>query len=78
MSQLQDIFSTLFADRLVEAGPPEMDTVVFGGDSRYGLESMVTLRFMSALLPVYGDKVYDLQVEEFTTLRSVHDQLQTA
>ncbi|CAM4068174.1 hypothetical protein GCM10009799_46700 [Nocardiopsis rhodophaea] len=77
MEELQKIFSRLFAER-TGGETPDADTVVFGADSTYGLESMETLRFVSELLPTYGDKVYDLRVEEMTTLRSVHDQLKGA
>ncbi|WP_017622813.1 hypothetical protein [Nocardiopsis chromatogenes] len=74
MDELQKIFARLFESRL-EGGPPGPDTTVFGPDSTYALESMETLRFVSELLPLYGDSVYDLKVEELTTLRSVHEQL---
>ncbi|MFF5566321.1 hypothetical protein ACFY7Z_07125 [Streptomyces sp. NPDC012623] len=77
MDELRDIFLTLFGERSGGQVPGD-DTVIFGRDSQYGLESMDTLRFASALLPVFGDKVYDLRVEDVSSLRSVHDQLQTA
>ncbi|MFJ2753718.1 hypothetical protein [Streptomyces sp. NPDC087297] len=77
MDVLRKTFLELFEQRLDGAAPDD-DSVVFGSGSTYGLESMDTLRFVSALLPLYGDKVYDLQVEGISSLRSVHDQLETA
>ncbi|MFJ2606863.1 hypothetical protein ACIO13_18070 [Streptomyces sp. NPDC087425] len=77
MDVLRKTFLELFEQRLDGAVPGD-DSVVFGSESTYGLESMDTLRFVSALLPLYGDKVYDLQVEGISSLRSVHDQLETA
>ncbi|MEV5354478.1 hypothetical protein AB0N88_25165 [Streptomyces sp. NPDC093516] len=77
MDELRKIFLTLFGERSGGEAPGD-DTVVFGRDSAYGLESMDTLRFASALLPVFGDKVYDLKVEDVSSLRSVHDQLNAA
>ncbi|MBT2364802.1 hypothetical protein J7E88_05575 [Streptomyces sp. ISL-10] len=74
MDVLRKTFLDLFSERSGGAVPDD-DSVVFGSDSTYGLESMDTLRFVSALLPLYGDKVYDLKVEGITSLRSVHDQL---
>ncbi|WP_043635876.1 hypothetical protein [Nonomuraea candida] len=75
MDELRKLFLSLFAD-LTAGETPDDDTVVFGRDSEYGLESIDTLRFASALLPVYGDKVYDLKVENVSSLRSIYDQLQ--
>jgi acyl carrier protein len=75
MDQLEKIFVELFEDRLQGGERLDADAVVFGRSSAYGLESMDTLRFMAALLPVYGDRVYDLKIENFSTLRSVRDQL---
>ncbi|MFE1961336.1 hypothetical protein [Streptomyces sp. NPDC059479] len=77
MDQLREIFLGLFGERTGGEAPGD-DDVVFGRDSRYGLESMDTLRFASALLPVFGDAVYDLKVENVSSLRSIHDQLQPA
>ena len=77
MDVLRKTFLELFEQRL-DGAVPDDDSVVFGSTSTYGLESMDTLRFVSALLPLYGDKVYDLQVESISSLRSVHDQLETA
>ncbi|MFF3400319.1 hypothetical protein ACFYW6_17520 [Streptomyces sp. NPDC002659] len=77
MDVLRKTFLELFEQRL-DGAVPDDDSVVFGSASTYGLESMDTLRFVSALLPLYGDKVYDLQVEGISSLRSVHDQLETA
>ena len=77
MDVLRKTFLELFEQRL-DGAVPDDDSVVFGSGSTYGLESMDTLRFVSALLPLYGDKVYDLQVEGISSLRSVHDQLETA
>lgn len=77
MDVLRKTFLELFEQRL-DGAVPDDDSVVFGSESTYGLESMDTLRFVSALLPLYGDKVYDLQVEGISSLRSVHDQLETA
>ncbi|MFF0630064.1 hypothetical protein [Streptomyces sp. NPDC004296] len=74
MDQLRAIFLGLFGER-TGGEVPDDDAVVFGRDSLYGLESMDTLRFASALLPAFGDKVYDLKVEDVSSLRSVHDQL---
>ncbi|WP_405600506.1 hypothetical protein OG741_22200 [Streptomyces sp. NBC_01410] len=76
MDVLRKTFLELFEQRL-DGAVPDDDSVVFGSESTYGLESMDTLRFVSALLPLYGDKVYDLQVEGISSLRSVHDQLET-
>ncbi|MER7735985.1 hypothetical protein ABTX80_34420 [Streptomyces erythrochromogenes] len=77
MDVLRKTFLELFEQRL-DGAVPDDDSVVFGSGSTYGLESMDTLRFVSALLPLYGEKVYDLQVEGISSLRSVHAQLETA
>lgn len=74
---MQEKFVELFENR-IGGDEPKLDDVVFGSGNKYGLESMDILRFVSALLPIYGDKVYDLKVEEITTLRHVHDQLEAA
>lgn len=74
MDVLRKTFLEMFGERTGGAAPDD-DTVVFGSGNGYGLESMDTLRFVSALLPAYGDKVYDLKVEGITSLRSVHEQL---
>lgn len=74
MDELRDIFLRLFADK-VSLSTVDPDAVVFGPANTLGLASMETLRFVAALLPLYGDRVYDLKVEEITTLRSVYDQL---
>lgn len=73
-SKLLEVFLHVFPDRVSE--PPKPDDIVFGRDSIYGLESMDTLRFASALLPVYGDKVYDIRIEDVTSLASLSRQLQ--
>lgn len=77
MEKLREVFVELFGERLGGKHPDD-DTIVFGGAGKYDLESMDTLRFVSALLPLYGDKVYDLKVEDLSTLRSVHAQLEGA
>ncbi|GAA1542736.1 hypothetical protein GCM10009730_59730 [Streptomyces albidochromogenes] len=74
MDELRKVFMDLFADKF-SGEVPDDDAVVFGAGSKYGLESMDTMRFASALLQPFGDKVYDLKVENFTTLRGIHDQL---
>ncbi|MCX4673511.1 hypothetical protein OG453_43920 [Streptomyces sp. NBC_01381] len=74
MEKLREVFVSMFEDRVGDHGPAD-DTVVFGSESAYGLESMDTLRFVSALLPLYGDRVYDLKVEGITTLQALHEQL---
>ncbi|GES33671.1 hypothetical protein AB0G60_26875 [Streptomyces angustmyceticus] len=75
MDELHKAFLELFGERF-GGEVPDDHSVVFGPDNKYGLESMDTMRFASALMPHFGDKVYDLKVEDFSTLRSVHDQLQ--
>ncbi|MQS34650.1 hypothetical protein [Streptomyces katsurahamanus] len=75
MDELRKVFMDLFGDRL-DGEVPDDEALVFGSGNKYGLESMDTMRFASALLQPFGDKVYDLKVENFTTLRSIHDQLQ--
>lgn len=77
MDELRNVFMNLFGDRL-DGKIPDDEDVLFGPGSAYGLESMDTMRFASALLQPFGDQVYDLKVEEFTTLRSINDQLQNA
>ncbi|KIZ19535.1 hypothetical protein [Streptomyces natalensis] len=77
MEKLCEVFVSLFKDRVGDIHP-DGDTVVFGSESAYGLESMDTLRFVSALLPLYGDKVYDLEVEGVSTLKGLYEQLQGA
>lgn len=77
MEKLRTLFMTMFEGRIDDAGP-DADDVVFGSHSRYALESMDTLRFVSALLPVFGDRVYDLKIEEITTLGNIDRQLQPA
>lgn len=75
VNELRAAFRDMFGERLGGDLPPD-DDVVFGGGNRYGLDSMDTLRFVSALLPLYGDKVYDLKVEDVTSLQSIYEQLQ--
>ncbi|MFA7765869.1 hypothetical protein ACGFNX_23800 [Streptomyces sp. NPDC048723] len=74
MDELRHIFLDLFGDRFDSEIPD--DAIVFGPDSGYGLDSMDTMRFASVLLRHFGDKVYDLKVENFRSLQSIHDQLQ--
>lgn len=73
MDDLRALFMDVFGERV--PGPPADDDIVFGRDSRFNLQSMDTLRFASALLPRYGDKVYDIRVEDVSSLRSIHEQL---
>ncbi|MFE3070692.1 hypothetical protein [Streptomyces sp. NPDC059247] len=75
VEELRKVFMDLFADRFGGEAPGDED-VVFGSGNTYGLESLDTMRFASALLQTFGDKVYDLKIENFTTLRGIHEQLQ--